>query len=244
MNKLILLLLLAFAMQSCFSEKKEKNQGQPTNDTITVIKKPFPNNPKKIEYEIPVLTGTQKRHGLQKRYYSHGSLYSEINYLHNKRVGVAKTYYPTYGKKAPQVWKLQPYINGKLDGMCKRFHKNGKLQAEYLYKKGLKSTVFKEYTNKGKPIKQPELIVKKTKRDGEWVLTMYMSNKSRSVQFLKGNLVEGKFLTANLEKIKPNSKGIAKTFVSTQSGLKHVTITAVMSTRYRNKYIVSKTIKI
>lgn len=241
LKQALLFLMMTAIFTSCFTEKKKKVDTN-KNDSIMVVKKPFDNNPKKIEYEISVLKGTNKRHGLQKRYYPHGSIYSEIDYRMNKRVGVAKTYYQAYGKEKAKVWKEQRYEEGKLNGISRRYHKNGQLQAEYEYKKGLPGVGLKEYTNKGVLVKQPKLILKQRTKDGYIEITAQMSNKSRRVKFFTGFLVEGKYWSKNMKPVEVNSKGIGKILIPITTEKRFETVTAMMSTRFSNKLIVSETI--
>ena len=117
---------LSIAMVSCFNQTERKEptgQESSLNDTTEVVQVPFKNSPSKIEYEVSVKKGTKVMHGIRKRFYPHGSVYSEINYKNGKRNGLAYTYYQAYGGDKPQVWKEQLYVNGQLDGTCRRFHK-------------------------------------------------------------------------------------------------------------------------
>lgn len=243
LRKITFYLVFVLFLTSCFSEKKKQvAKSTNNNDSTLIVKKPFKNDPKKIEYEISVLKGTNKRHGFQKRYYPHGSIYSKIFYLNNKREGIAKTYYQAFKSAKPQVWKVQPYKNGKLNGTCRRYHKNGKLQAEYDYKLGLASVGLKEYTNKGVELKQPKLQLSKREKNGFIEITAKMSNKTRRVKYYTGMLVEGKYLSKNMNEIEVKN-GIGKLQIPVNAHKRSERITAVLSTRYYNKLIVSSVIK-
>jgi hypothetical protein len=223
--------------------KNSENEGGAENDSIQIIKTPFKKNPKQIEYEIPVLKGTKLRHGVQKRYYSHGSLYSKTPYIRNKKNGISYTYYQAYNGKKPIVWKEQSYVDNKLDGLCKRYHKDGKLQAEYYYKQGYPMVGLKEYGNTGKEITQPKLIVTKSREGGFIQIKARMSDNKKRVKFYTGNLIEGKYFSNNLKEVQVKN-GVGEILEPASSGKKSITVVAVISTSYYNKYITSKTISL
>lgn len=222
-------------------EAKTETQDTDKKDSILVVQKPFESSPNVIEYEIPVIRGTQMKHGVQKRFYKHGSLYSTIPYSFGIREGVAFTYYPAAEGVKPMVWKEQSYKKNKLDGICKRYHKDGTLQAEYEYKDGMQAVGLKEYTQSGKEIKLPTLNLTRNRVHSGILITANLSNNSKKVNYYLGPLVDGKFLPKGLKALQvKNGEGQ----IIYKGNNKQVTITAVYSTRYRNKYLVSKTISL
>jgi hypothetical protein len=238
---LVILFPLVILLSNCLT-----NPGNPvsendktSNDSIQIIKQTYANSPNVVEYEIPVLKGTKTRHGIQKRYYLHGSLYSNIPYNHGKREGTAFTYYQGITGAKLAIWKKQLYINNKLEGTCQRYHRNGNLQAEYEYKNGLPAIATKEFSESGKPIKIPNLILIKSKTSGGYYITARLSNNLQKVDYYIGKLVEGKYLPEGLKGLQVK-KGLGEIIIynTTES----VTITAVYITRYRNKCLISKTI--
>ena len=208
-------------------------------DSIQIIKKTYKNSPNVVEYEFPVIKGTNKRHGIQKRFYLHGSIYSEIPYINGKREGTALTYYPADPDNKPAIWKEQSFVNNMLDGICKRYHRNGTLQAEYEYKNGLPAIGMKEFSESGQPVKLPYLILTKNKTYDGYYVTARLSNNLQMVDYYIGNLVEGKYLPEGLKGLQVK-KGIGEIVVSNTT--KSVTISAVYISRFRNKCIISKTI--
>lgn len=238
-----LTLIILFISISCTYRPQEEKKpiANEKVDSIQVVRKPFENNPDLIEYEIPVYRGTQMKHGVQKRFYRHGSLYSAIPYDHGIKVGTAYTYYPAAEGKEPVVWKEQPYKKNKLDGICKRFHKDGTLQAEYEYKNGMPATGLKEFSQTGKEIKLPSIKVSQNRIHDGVLITASLSNGASEVDYFMGNLVDGKYMPKGLKALQVR-KGVGEVVYRGTS--KTVTITAVYSTRYRNKYLVSKTISI
>ncbi len=239
---LFCLTVLSFIIVSCSSESKKTNpkSDQTQNDSIQVIEKPYKNSTK-TEYEIPVLKGSTMKHGIQKRYYLGGSLYSTIPYDHGLKQGTACTYYQAAPGNEPQVWKEQPYVHNQLSGICKRFHRDGTLQAEYEYKDGLPAVGLKEYSESGKPLSQPSLVVTKSKVNNGYYITARLTDNLEKADYYFGDLKHGKYLPKNLKAMQVK-QGLGEIVVYKESG--SVTITAVYSTRYRNRGLVSKTIKL
>jgi antitoxin component YwqK of YwqJK toxin-antitoxin module len=245
MRTILTFILLLVLFSACLNNqtKNSNDKEKSDNDSIQIIRNPYKNNPKQIEYEIPILKGTKLRHGIQKRYYAHGSLYSEIPYTRNVKTGTAFTYYQAYNGAKPVVWKEQRYVNGKLEGLCKRYHKDGKLQAEYYYKQGHPMVGLKEYGKTGKLITQPNLILTKRRENGMILVKARMSNNKKKVKYYTGKLIEGKYLPKNLKEVQVKN-GVGEILESAFSGRKSITVTAVMSTGYYNKYVTSKTISL
>ena len=245
MKRVLIFSALLFLLSGCINqgakriEQAAKEKAE--KDSIYIIKKPFANDPARIEYEIPVLKGTNLRHGVQKRYYSHGSIYSEIPYIRNERNGIANTYYKSYKGETPKVWKVQPYLNGKLEGICYRYYENGKLQAEYEYKKGLPAVGLKEYTEDGVLMKFPELSVQCHLTDRYYYVTAQLSKSISKLTFYTGDLIEDKFMPENLKKIQDRN-GIAELLIPKDGLINKVTVIAVYPTRLDNECILTKTI--
>lgn len=236
-TKYIIAFLLFFSLFSCNQTKKGIPNNETAQDSVTIITQAFKNSPNVIELEVPVLRGTQTKHGVQKRFYLHGSLYSEIPYKNGNRNGIALTYYPGTKDAKPIVWKEQPYINNKLEGICRRYHQNGKLQAEYEYKNGLPATGLKEYYQSGNPVKFPDLTLKYVRTADNYFITAKLTNGSKKVDFFIGDLVEGKYLPKTLKGLQVVN-GVGEILVPLSA--KEVTITALNSTDYSNSYIISK----
>lgn len=235
--------ILLFVLGSCTTRPKTQDT-EPVNaepDSIQVIQKPYKNTTDLIEYEIPVLRGTSMKHGIQKRFYRHGSLYSAIPYDHGMKVGIAYTYYPAAEGVEPVVWKEQSYKKNVLNGACKRYHKDGILQAEYAYKNGNPAIGLKEYSQSGKAIKQPTLILSANRTASGYYVTARLSNNTKKADFFIGNLVEGKYLPDGLKGLQVKN-GLGEIIVDASK--KKVTITAVYMSRYRNRCLISKTIRL
>ena len=245
MKTFLLVIVSVFLLSSCLNQGAKRLEQQmkeeAENDSIFVIQKPFANDPARIEYEIPVLKGTNLRHGVQKRYYSHGSLYSEIPYTRNERNGIAYTYYKAFKNEPPAVWKEQPYANGKLNGLCKRYYSSGKLQAEYEFKDGLPAIGLKEYAESGEEISMPVLTAKSNPTSKYYYVTAQLSKPNTKTTFYIGELTEGKYMPENLKKIQERD-GVAEVLIPRDGGQKTITVVAVFMTRLSNECILAKTI--
>ncbi|WP_303921150.1 toxin-antitoxin system YwqK family antitoxin [Draconibacterium sediminis] len=227
---------------ACNSEPKREapeNTSEESNG-LEIVKRPYRNS-EKIEYEISVVKGTTIKHGIQKRYYLHGSLYSTIPYVAGKQQGVACTYYQAALDSEPQIWKEQPYEEDELHGICKRYHRDGTLQAEYEYKNGLRAVGLKEYTESGKEIEEPKLILTKHRVATGVLIQARLSDTYDNVDFYIGELTEGKYLPQNMKALQTRND-VGETVVSQTSGT--ITITAEYSTRYRNRGVVSNSINL
>lgn len=239
---IIFVLGLFFLMAACTTQPKKQKAGLTSAepDSIQIIQKPYKNS-NVIEYEFPILIGTSMKHGIQKRFYTTGSLYSKIPYNHGLKEGTAYTYYRAVAGVKPSVWKEQTYANNELDGVCKRYHEDGALQAEYEYKGGRPALGLKEYTKSGKPIIQPTLIVSANRTASGYYVSARLSKKTKNIDFFIGELDDAKYMPKGLKGLQVKN-GLGEIIVEASS--KTVTITAVFSTRYRNKCLVSKTISL
>jgi len=238
----IIPIIVVILFSGCNKQKdgqEANNYVKPADDGISIIRKLYKNSAIAVEYEIPVVKGTNIRHGTQKRFYLHGSVYSEIPYVAGKRNGIAYTYYPAAEKVKPAVWKEQAYVNDKLEGLCKRYHRDGTLQAEYEYKNGIPATGLKEYYPSGKPVKLPSLILSKGNAGVYYYVTARLSDNEKDVDYYVGDLIEGKYFHPGLKGLQIKN-GVGEILLPLDT--KKVTITAVMYTEYQNCYIVSKTV--
>jgi hypothetical protein len=223
------------------AQKQVPEQAQSAPDSIQVVQKLFKDSKDLVEYEIPVFRGTSKKHGEQKRFYRNGSLYSLIPYKKGVKEGVAYTYYQASEGVEPQVWKAQNYSNNLLNGTCKRYHRDGTLQAEYEYKNGNPAVGLKEYSQSGKPLKQPSLILSANRVATGYYISARLSKKQKNVDYFVGDLIEGKYLPSGLKGLQVKN-GLGEIVVDASN--KKVTVTAVYHTRYRNKCLLTKTINL
>ncbi len=241
-NLFLLIFALAFLFSCTIRPKNVPVQiEKAVDDSIQVVYQPYKGTQDLIEYEIPILRGTKIKHGVQKRFYRNGSLYSSIPYEKGKRQGTAYTYYQSAEGFEPKVWKEQLYEDNMLNGICKRYHDDGTLQAEYEYKNGNPALGLKEYSKNGKEITQPTLILTATRAATGYYVTAQLSKKMSNTDYFIGNLTEGKYMPRGLKGLQIKN-GVGQIIVDASK--KKVTITAVYTTRYRNKCLISKTINL
>lgn len=236
---LFILIILAIAISSCNTKPSPKKQKAAKADSTEIIQRYYKNTKDVVEYKIPVLKGTNIKHGIQKRYYRHGSLYSAIAYKNGKRTGKAYTYYQAAVGVKPNVWKELMYVDNKLHGICKRYHKDGTLQAVYEYKNGNPAIGLKEYKPSGVLIKQPEIIVSTLQTGRGLYISAQLSDNNKKVDYYIGELSEYKYLPKGLKGLQVKN-GMGEAILD--GSIKKITITAVFTTRYRNSCLVSKTI--
>jgi len=241
--KLIVIFSAVLCTSSCSTKTKNNSTSETKteNDGIEIVYKPYKHTTDLIEYEIPIVKGTSIKHGIQKRYYRNGSLYSTIPYLKGIREDTAYTYYlGTEGVKS-KIWKQQVYENDKLNGICKRYHDNGELQAVYEYKNGLPAIGLKEYSRTGKELEQPQLILNSNRVQSGIYISAKLTKPMSNVDFYLGELVEGKYFPENLKGLQIKN-GVGEVIVD--ASIMSVTITAFYSTRYSNRGLVTKTIRL
>ncbi|QIA08573.1 toxin-antitoxin system YwqK family antitoxin [Draconibacterium halophilum] len=236
----LFVVLLFMAACNFKTSKNTANSEEEQDNGLEVRQQPFRNSDQ-VEYEISVVKGTTIKHGIQKRYYLHGSLYSAIPYIAGEKQGIAYTYYQAALGNEPQIWKEQPYENNELNGTCKRYHRDGALQAEYDYKNGLRAVGLKELTESGKDIEQPKLLLSKHRVPAGYLIQARLSDDYNNVDYFIGDLVEEKYLPKKMKTLQTRNE-VGEIVVSQTSGT--VTITAEYSTRYRNKGVVSKSINL
>ncbi len=241
-------LSLAIIFSSCFlvnpkSNDKNNTASANANDSTEIFNMSFKHKPNVVEYEVSVLKGTKTKHGIKKRFYEHGSVYSETPYIKGKRNGISYTFYQAYDDKKPVVWKEQPFIDGVLSGTCRRFHRNGQLQSEYQYSNGLPAIGIKVWKDSGKEVELPKLIVTKKETNGLIFINVRISNNTKKVKYFTGNLIKGKYFPKNMKSILEND-GVGELLVHGNSNQKSVTIVAALKTPYRNTYYLVKTVEL
>lgn len=72
-----------------------------------------------------------------------------------------------YHEDLPSIMTLEPYINGRLNGVRKVFYKSGKIAEETTYKDGIKNGTYKSYAENG--ILLEESLYKNGQYDGNAV---------------------------------------------------------------------------
>lgn len=254
-----------FIFTSCnFIKQKtgEEKSKTPSTDEIRIVRRYFENG--SIKSEISVKGNL--RDGITKNYSKYGYLLSEVNYVNNKKDGPAVNYYSS-GKmhsklmyksgvkngdsfwyyKSGKVFRINPFKNGKLNGIQKFYYENGRIMAEVPYKNGQPGIGLKEYTEKGKLLDSYPTIkfeeVNQIYLHQQFILKMYLSNKSTRVKFYLGDLTDSKYLNDDLQGITVNG-GTGTQEYRVYPGtvkMKKVNIVAEYTTNLGMPYITQKT---
>ncbi len=95
---------------------------------------------------------THPKNGTMKIYTRKKYLFLEITYKNNKKHGMTRCYFENTKHLA---WE-QNYTNDKLDGICKRYNKSGKLIHEDPFVKGVKKGIERTYSKSGRLLCEEE----------------------------------------------------------------------------------------
>ncbi len=238
--------MLAFVFQSCNTSNTESadktSQVKQSDENYTGIKKFY--DGELLKKETTFKNGIKE--GLNKNYYDDGKLKRTIWYENNLKEDTAKWYY-TDGS----VYRATPYRNDKIEGIQTKYYRNGKVMAEIPYSHGLRTPGLKEYYDTGLEVGNiPSITILKINSDdylsdGIVSITLALSNKSTNVRFYKGGLVDGAF-DPSLAKDITASSGMAyfEVFKKETGGKAYVDVVAEYTTRFRNKEIIIKRIKL
>jgi antitoxin component YwqK of YwqJK toxin-antitoxin module len=255
----IICFTLYLSLTSCNYSDKENYREE--NNNVRTVRQFFSNGYLKAEISVK----DNKRHGITKNYSSNGRLLSTVNYVNGKKEGKTTNYYLTGTvhstilykngiKEGDAVWyyksgkpySTNPYINNKLNGVQKKYYENGKLQSELPYKNGQPGTGLKEYTDEGKLITNyPKIIIQEVNQIAEsdrFILKIYMSKRSRKVQFYLDELDQGKFLKKYMYEI-PTENGVATRVYEVPPGyvkFQKINIIARFETDLGNTYITQR----
>jgi antitoxin component YwqK of YwqJK toxin-antitoxin module len=247
MKKFIYIILLVLIFQSCNSSKtdsadKSVQASEQSEENFTGVKKYYEGEI--LKKEVTFKNGIKE--GLNKNYYDDGRLKRTIWYENNLKEDTAKWYY-TDGS----VYRATPYKNDKIQGIQIKYHRNGRIMAEIPYRHGLRTPGLKEYYDNGLEVGNiPSITIQKINStdyssDGVVSITLALSNKSKNVKFYKGGLVDGAF-DPKLAKDITASSGMAyfEVYKKETGGKNYVDVVAEYTTRFRNKEIIIRRIKL
>lgn len=181
------------AEEESLKPKPVRKKKEPKRDGLVVSHR----KDGKVMSEINMKDGNM--HGLCKYYFPSGNIHTEYLYDNGKLHGELKQYYEN-----GQPYKVVPYTQGKIDGIEKTYKSDGKLLAEVPYKDGQPGIGVKEYGSKGLFKNNPTIVVEEIDhmlRNNEYILKIYLSDKSTNVEFYLGELTEGKYLNEKLTSI-------------------------------------------
>ena len=246
-NYLILLIMIILALPGCTGKSTRKKDLDVNADTISVpdtgytgIKKFYTND--LLIKEITFKNGV--REGAMRSFYQGGQVYQWLWYEKGLREDSVVWYY-----LEGQVFRTTPFKHDTIDGIQKQYYRNGNLRAKIKFVKGLRTTFFEEYNDKGKVIGgYPDILYSirdNYKTNGQVGISLGLSNNSPKVTFYKGELANGLFDTTKCVRIKTiNGKAIIslQKSGSPQSGYQGVI--AEIITPFGNRYITGKKIEL
>jgi len=257
MKKIPIILIVAWTLVAgCKSSGKSEDPSGPH-----LVKEYYDNG--RIRSEISAV-GTL-RHGITKNYDRSGNLAGEVMYVNNMKHGWATNYYASgrvhskimyqdAKKDGDEIWyyesgkvfRLSPYTKGKLNGVQKGYYEDGSLKFEMPYKNGDPGTGLKEYSKTGKLITNyPVIVIKEVNHlamNNMYILKLSLSNQSGKVQFYRGELEEGKYLTRKVMSM-ISENGVAEYVVSVAPGamaIEKLNFVASVKTPMGNPCILQK----
>jgi hypothetical protein len=212
--------------------KDKKPKKEPKKDGLVINKR----KDGSILSEINLKDG--KMHGPAKDYYADGTLHAEFNYIDGKLEDEMKWYH-----KNGKLYKITPYLHGEIHGVEKIYNADGKLIAEQPYKNGFAGAGLKEYSSEGKLVQNKATLVVEPIDNivlkGEYILKIYLSDKSKNVKFYTGNLTGGTYMNDNLIGILTKN-GVAEIRYTVPAGfyaMEKLNIVAEKNTKQGGKYI-------
>ncbi len=258
MKKLVILLCASLLLISC-SKTEKTGKGSDTDETV--VREYYQTG--ELKAEIAVLDSL--RHGITKNYDRNGNLLSTVTYENNVRNGKVTNYYvPTDNvystfeyvdgvKQGDEIWfyesgkeyRVTPYADGKINGIQKYYYESGQLMAEVPYKNGFPGKGLKEYEEDGTLITDyPTIVV--TKEDylasaNSVLLKITLSNNTRDVQYYRGTLDEGIYLSEESNDMATQA-GMTQISFNLPRGARvdqRIYIIANYKTRFGNPYITN-----
>jgi hypothetical protein len=236
--------LFMLLMVSGCSGRSGNADSHPENDTASVPDTGYTGIKQYMTGDVLVKEVTFEngvRQGIMRSFYRDGRVRQSFWYEKGLREDSAKWYYET-----GEVFRSTPYKNDTADGIQKQYYRTGKLKAKMEFKKGLRTTFLEEYAPNGKLITGYSDIVVSTRddyRNGTYRITLSLSDKSDKVRFYRGDLVNGAFDTAKVDKI-PVVNGTGN-IVLKKSGSPqqdHVGVIAEILTNFGNNRVAYKRI--
>jgi hypothetical protein len=216
-----------------------------------------------LKSEIQVKDGM--RNGMTRNYDERGRLVSTaeladdkyegwmINYNSKNNKVTARALYKNDQQNGPatlyysdgQLYREMTYVEGRVDSIVKTYWPGGKLQAEVFFNKGEPAIGLKEYDKNGIPVKHPTIAVKEVDQlslFNKIELKISLSDKTREVEFYKGELKEGKYLYAKTPEIFSRD-GVASLYYTVPKGRavrERISIISRSRTEYGNTLVLHR----
>ncbi len=242
-----ILLVLLLSAGCAGKGSSEKGSGDLSADTVSVrdtgftgIKKYYSKD--LLVKEVTFRNGVQE--GEMKSYYEGGQLNQTLWYKNGLREDSARKYY-----LEGQLFRSTPFRNDTIDGTQIQYYRNGRVKAKLHFIKGLRTPLLEEYTRDGKLIKDyPEIVF--TINDnystaGKVRINLELTDKTRKVNFYRGEFTNGVFDTAKYKIIPPiNGKVYLDLKKSGTPQPEYIGIIGAILTDFGNRYLVYKRIEL
>lgn len=157
------------------------------------------------------------------RHFKENKLLEECRYKEGNRDGLYKRYYGD----GQTVQSERTFIDGKVDGVSRTYHSNGKVETEKVYKLGIEDGYDRRYGSDG--TLTLDECYKDGKRDGKW--TQHLSSNLGDmvrISFYKNGLPDGQW-SETWKDGKPRSKSSYKDGKKRVSGLNMVKAASLKS---------------
>lgn len=247
-NCLVAIFLVFLLAAGCAGKgSSKKGSGDLSADTVSVPDTGFTGIKKYYSKDLLVKEVTF-RNGIQegemKSYYEGGQLNQTLWYENGLREDSARKYY-----LEGQLFRTTPFKHDTIDGTQIQYYRNGRVRAKLHFTKGLRTPSLEEYTMDGKLIKDyPEIVF--TINDnystaGKVRINLDLTDKTRKVNFYRGEFTNGVFDTARCKIIPPvNGKVYLDLKKSGTPQPEYIGIIGAILTDFGNRYLAYKKIEL
>lgn len=226
-----------------------------------IVQETYPNGTIKMIAEVK----DGMRNGLTKNFDENGRLVSTaelkndihegwmINYNPVNHKITAKAFFKNNKQNGPvtlyytdgQLYRESYYKDGLVDSIVKTYWPGGKLQAENYFRLGEASVGLKEYDKMGNLIKQPQIIIREINQAAllnTVKLAISLSQGSKKADFYSGELKDGKYFDADLQKMYNNNGVVTQQYYVAKrtSLIKKVSVVTKSRTELGNTLILHK----
>jgi hypothetical protein len=242
-----ILLVLLLSAGCAGKGSSNKGPGDLSADTVSVpdtgftgIKKYYSKD--LLVKEVTFRNGVQE--GEMKSYYEGGQLNQTLWYENGLREDSARKYY-----LEGQLFRSTPFRNDTIDGTQIQYYRNGRVKAKLHFIKGLRTPLLEEYTRDGKLINDyPEIVFTindNYSTSGKIRINLELTDKTRKVNFYRGEFTNGVFDTAKYKIIPPiNGKVYLDLRKSGTPQSEYIGIIGAILTDFGNRYLAYKRIEL
>jgi len=247
MKNLELFLLIGILMVACdgnVTQHSDPNAGIKKDASGKIIEGEFHSFRNDGTLYSTAIYKDYKKNGKAIIFYKDGVTPKNVLFFHNdKKEGVQKYYY-----ESGKLYRKTNYLRGRKDGVETKYRENGMVYAVIEYKDGQPGKGLKEYLTNGKLKKKyPHIIIDEIDHlgfDGSFTLKVYMSDKSKRVEYFEGLLTDGRFFNNKCNRMVPVKNGVLTISFQLAPGhfiIRDLHLIAKLKTRLNNYYIDTKT---